>query len=139
CPVELTGRYSVIPSTNPSTIACHHASTSPSSRANIASARTSCHRAASSPGLQHPVPRAHALGRLADVEPEVARRFLDQVGLGICRAVHPLEPPPEDVDLARAGHVELEAVLLHPDRAAGYPGLPRRPCRRSSRACHPRR
>src|SRR5205823_2487668 len=88
---------------------------------------------------QHPVPRAHALGRLADVEPEVARRFLDEVGLGICRAVHPLEPPPEDVDLARAGHVELEAVLLHPDRAAGYPGLPRRPCRRSSRAWHPRR
>ena len=27
CPVELTGRYSVMPSTNPNTTACHHVST----------------------------------------------------------------------------------------------------------------
>src|SRR5438093_663679 len=29
CPVELTGRYSVTPSTTPSTTACHHSMTAP--------------------------------------------------------------------------------------------------------------
>src|SRR5204862_6778502 len=85
------------------------------------------------------VPRAHALGRLADVEPEAARRSLHQVGLGIGRAVHPPQPAPEDIDLTWAGHVELQALLLYPKRAAGHLGLPRLPCRRSSRACHAQR
>src|SRR6266404_120908 len=101
--------------------------------------RTSCSKtpgSGSAVRLQHAVPRAHALGGLADIESKAARRSLHQVGLGMGRAVHPPEPAPEDLDLARAGQVELQALLFHPHRAAGHFGLPRRPCRRSSRACH---
>src|SRR5205823_10222859 len=104
--------------------------------------RTSCSKtpgSGSAVRLQDAVPRAHALGRLADIEPEAARRSLHQVGLGIGRAVHPPQPAPEDIDLTWAGHVELQALLLHPHRAAGHLGLPRLPCRRSSRACHAHR
>src|SRR5439155_17750786 len=104
--------------------------------------RTSCSKtpgSGSAVRLQDAVPRAHALGRLADVEPEAARRSLHQVRLRIGRAVHPPQPAPEDIDLTWAGHVELQALLLHPHRAAGHLGLPRLPCRRSSRACHAQR
>src|SRR6266566_4142512 len=89
--------------------------------------------------LQDAVPRAHALGRLADIESKAAWRSLDQVRLGIGGAVHPPQPAPEDLDLTWAGHVELQALLLHPHRAAGHLGLPRLPCRRCSRSGHAQR
>jgi hypothetical protein len=68
------------------------------------------------------VTRANALGRGADVEPEAARRTLDQVRLGIGGAVHASQPSAEDVDLMRACELELETLLVDLEAVVGITG-----------------
>src|SRR5205814_6826496 len=63
-------------------------------------------------------------------------RSLDQIWLRIGRAVHPTLPAPEEVDLVRARHVELEPVLLDSHRAARGRCHPVPELRGGLRACH---
>src|SRR5205823_4345021 len=86
--------------------------------------------------LEHSASGANAFGGGADIEPEAATRSLDQIWLRIGRAVHPTLPAPEEVDLVRARHVELEPVLLDSHRAARGRCHPVPELRGGLRACH---